>query len=157
MANNRGKQFENKMKQDWIATMPGSTIDRIYDTTNGFAAISNISDFIAYKYPNIYYLECKSKEGNTFPLSNFTQYDKLVSKVGIEGVRAGVVLWFIDHDKVVYVPVSTFTKLKEDGKKSFNVKMLDASDYDYVILPSTKKRIFLDSDYSVLTQLKDGQ
>lgn len=72
--------------------MPSSTIDRLYDPTSGYLSISNISDFIAYNYPNIFYIETKSHKGNTFPLSNLTQYDKLVLKIGIKGVRAGVVI-----------------------------------------------------------------
>lgn len=157
MAENRGKQFEQKFKYDWLNTVPNSTIDRLYDTTNGFKAISNISDFIGYSYPCIYYLECKSKVGNTFPLINLTQYDKLKLKVGIHGIRAGVIIWFIDHDKVVYVPISTITKLKEDDKKSINIKMLEEKLYNIVEIPSIKKRVFLDSDYSCLLNLKDGE
>lgn len=75
-----------------MLTMPNSTIDRLYDSTSGYKTISNISDFIGYSYPNIYYLECKSHLGNTWNFVNFTQYDKLKEKVGIPGVRAGVVL-----------------------------------------------------------------
>ena len=92
MAINRGKQFEAKFKSDFINTVPNSTIDRLYDSTSGFKAVSNISDFIGYSYPSIMYLECKSHAGNTFPFSNLTQYDKLVRKIGIKGVRVGVVL-----------------------------------------------------------------
>lgn len=157
MANNKGKQFEVKFKEDFKRSFPNSTIDRIYDTTNGYKTISNISDFIGYNYPNIYYLECKSHQGNTFPLTNLTQYDKLKAKVGIKGVRAGVVLWFIDHDKVCYVPISTITQLKKDDKKSVNVKMLEDKSYNIYEIPSVKKRVFLDSDYSILADLKEGE
>ena len=157
MANNKGKQFEVKFKEDFKRSFPNSTIDRIYDTTNGYKTISNISDFIGYNYPNIYYLECKSHQGNTFPLTNLTQYDKLKAKVGIKGVRAGVVLWFIDHDKVCYVPISTITQLKKDDKKSVNVKMLEDKSYNIYEIPSVNKRVFLDSDYSILADLKEGE
>ena len=157
MANNRGKQFEQKFFQDFKTSFPGGTIDRIYDTTNGYKTISNISDFIGYVYPNILYLECKSHQGNTFPLINLTQYEKLKSKVGIKGVRAGVILWFIDHARVCYVPISTITQLKKDEKKSVNVKMLDDQSYNIIEIPSVKKRVFLDSDYTVLANLKDGE
>ena len=71
-----------------------------------FKSEGNICDFYGYIFPNLYYLECKSIEGNTFPLSNFTQYEKMKEKVGIHGVRAGVILWFVAHKKVVYIPVS---------------------------------------------------
>jgi len=154
---NRGKQFENKVREDWIKSVKGSTIDRLYDPTAGYVAISNISDFIGYCYPNIFYIECKSREGNTFPFQNLTQYEKLKDKVGIKGVRAGIILWFIDHDKVLYVPISSVTKMKEDGKKSINIKMLDEKLYNIYEIPSVKKRIFLDSDYSILTTLKEGE
>ena len=157
MANNKGKQFEVKFKEDFKRSFPNGTIDRIYDTTNGYKTISNISDFIGYNYPNIYYLECKSHQGNTFPLTNLTQYDKLKAKVGIKGVRAGVVLWFIDHDKVYYVPISTITQLKKDDKKSVNVKMLQDKSYNIIEIPSVKKRVFLDSDYSCLANLEEGE
>lgn len=151
-----GKQFEQKVKEDFVK-VDGATIDRLYDTTNGFKNISQISDFIGYRYPNIFYLEVKSHSGNTFPLTKLTQYGKLVSKVGIYGVRAGVIIWFYDHDKVVYVPISEITKMKNDGKKSVNIKMLSEKSYNIIEIPSIKKRTFLDSDYRVLMSLKEGE
>ena len=157
MGINRGKAWETKFKEDWIKSMPDSSIDRLYDPVNGYTSIANISDFICYKYPNIFYMECKSHEGNTFPISALTQYEKLSKKVGIKGVRAGVVLWFIDHDcGILYVPISTFTKLIQDGKKSFNVKMIDDPNYPCLKIPSVKKRVFYDADYSVLCDLEEG-
>ena len=157
MANNKGKVWEAKFKQDFKKSFPEGTIDRIYDSVSGYKTISNVSDFIGYNYPNIYYLECKSHLGNTWNFSYFTQYDKLKTKVGLKGVRAGVVLWMIDHDKVVYLPVSSVTKMMEDGKKSFNIKMLEDKSYNIIEIPSVKKRVFLDSDYSILTNLKEGE
>ena len=153
MSYNLGKKFEQKFKLDWLK-IKNSTIDRLYDTMNGYKTISQISDFIGYVYPNIYYLECKSHKGNTFPLTNLTQYDKLKEKVGIPGVRVGVVLWFIDHEKVVYIPISTITQMKKDNKKSINIKNID--DYNIISIPSKKRQVFLDSDYSVLQNLQEG-
>lgn len=54
MANNRGKQFESVFKQDFKRSFPEGTIDRLYDSVSGYKAISNISDFIGYDYPNIF-------------------------------------------------------------------------------------------------------
>lgn len=156
MAENRGKQFEKRFLEDWIRTVPNSSIDRIYDSVSGFKAVSNISDFIAYKKPNIFYLECKSHLGNTFPIANLTQYEKLKKKVGIPGVRAGVVLWFIEHPAtVLYIPISTFTKLIADGKKSFNVKMIGSDEYPSILIPSKQLRVFCESDYQVLLDLPE--
>ena len=157
MAKNKGKAFEEVFKKNFKESFPDGTIDRIYDTTNGYKTISNISDFIGYNEPNIFYLECKSHLGNTFPLANLTQYDKLKEKVGIPGVRAGVVLWFIDHDRVCYVPISTITKMKEDDRKSVNIKYLDSHEYNIIEIPSVKKRVFMDSDYRCLADLKEGE
>lgn len=158
MANNRGKQFEAKLKQDFIATVPESSIDRIYDSVSGYKAISNIADFIAYKKPYIYYLEAKSHLGNTFPLVNISQYEKLKGKVGIPGVRAGVVLWMVEKSYVLYLPISFITYLKQNEYKSFNIKMIDDADLNkmFLVIPSVKKRVFLDSDYSVLLNLPEG-
>jgi len=156
MADNRGKQFEAKFKSDFLKTVPNSTIDRLYDSMSGYYAISNISDFIGYCKPNIFYLECKSHRGASLPLENVTQYEKLKSKVGIPGVRAGVILWLIEKDKVYYIPISTITKLKKDKKKSVGLKAVEEG-YNIIEIPSTKKRVFMDSNYSVLLDLEDGE
>lgn len=156
MAKNYGKDFEIKFKKDWLR-IPGSTIDRLYDVTMEYKSISQICDFIGYIFPSIYYLEVKSIHGNTFPLSNLTQYDKLIQKVGIQGVRTGVIIWFVDHGRVVYVPISVITKMKQDGKKSVNINKSFDEGYNIKEIPSIKKRIFCDSDYSILKDLKDGE
>lgn len=92
MADSYGKAFEQKFKEDFLKTLPNATIDRLYDSMSGYYAISNISDFIGYSHPNIFYLECKTHKGASIPFANITQYEKLLSKVGVPGVRAGVVL-----------------------------------------------------------------
>lgn len=157
MSINYGKIFEKLFKKDWLNSLPSSTIDRLYDPTSGYLSISNISDFIAYNYPNIFYIETKSHKGNTFPLSNLTQYDKLALKIGIKGVRSGVVIWFIDHDTICYIPISVIKQMKEDGKKSVNIKMLDSKEYNIIKIPTIKKRTYLIGDYSCLLNLKDGE
>ena len=156
MPTNYGKAWEQKIREDFVKVQ-GSTVDRIYDSVSGYKSISNISDFIGYIYPNIFYLEAKSCKGNTFPLTKLTQYEKLKHKVGVPGVRVGVLLWFIEHDVVLYVPVSTVTKLIEDGKKSVNVKMATDNSYNVKVVPSSKRRVFLDCDYSILKNLLDGE
>ena len=155
MSVNRGKQWENKVREDFKRTFPSGTIDRLYDPVGGYSNVRNISDFIGYMRPSIFYIECKSKDGNTFPFSNLSQYDKLVSKVGIPGVRAGVLIWFKDHDKVVYVPIKTITQMKNDQKKSINIKT-DLDKYRIFEIPGKKKRVFIECDYSILATLEDG-
>ena len=150
------KNFEAKFKEDF-SKIPESTIDRLYDTTNGFHGISNPCDFIGYVYPNIFYLEIKTTKGNTLPLDRITQYDKLIKKSGIKGVRAGVIVWFYEKDKIIYVPISQVKKMKDDDKKSINLKnLLDNNEYKHYNIIGVKKRTYFDSDYSILTQTGEG-
>ena len=156
MSRDYGKEFEARFKKDFLASIPNSTIDRIYDSVSGYYSISNICDFIGFKEPNIMYLECKSCKGASLPFSNITQYDKLKDKVGIPGVRAGVVLWLYEKDLVLYVPISTITKMKNEGKKSVGIKAIKEG-YNIKIVPSKKLIVFMESDYSILTTLVDGE
>ncbi len=156
MSLSKGKQFENKLKSDF-SKIPGSHIERIYDNVSGYKSIRGRSDFIGYIFPNMFFIECKSHLGNTFPFSELRQYNDLLEVSGIKGIRSGVVLWMIDHDVVVYIPVSTVKLMKADKKKSFNIKDLDNDKYRIINIPSKKKRVFMDSDYSVLTHLREGE
>lgn len=73
--------------------MPGSFCYRLNDQVSGYYGASrNVSDFICYKKPIIYLVECKSHEGNTFPLSALRQYDELIKYVHIDGCKPGIVL-----------------------------------------------------------------
>jgi hypothetical protein len=157
MTMTKGKNFELILREDWKSSVPNSTIDRIYDSVSGYKTISNVSDFIAYKMPNIFYLEAKTVKGNTFPFQNLTQYEKLSAKVGIAGVRAGVVIWFYEHDRILYVPISSVTKMMSEGKKSVNITTINNDGYRFIEIPSVKKRVFMTSDYSVLTETQEGE
>jgi hypothetical protein len=153
MARDRGKAFEIKFKEDF-QKLNESSIDRLYDVMSGYKAIKQVSDFIAYLYPNIFYIECKSHKGASIPIANITQYESLKTKVDIKGVRSGVVLWLYEKDKVFYIPTKTITKLIEDGEKSIGLRHLGK--YRIIEIPSTKKRVFMDSDYSILHNLEEG-
>ena len=151
MAQNKGKQFELKVREN-LKQVQGISIDRLYDAQAGFKNISNISDIIFYRYPFICYGEIKSHLGNTFPIANLTQYEKLLAKKGIKGVRAGVILWLINHNHVIWIPIETFEQMKNDNVKSFNIKMLsdNPNNYKFYDIPSTLRRTFMDTDYTKL-------
>ena len=89
---NRGKQFEDRFKKDWQETVSDSMIYRLYDTTAGFKAIANAGDFICYKYPSCFIIDCKSKEGNTLPFSDLRQYDKMLEYKNIPGLHVGFIV-----------------------------------------------------------------
>ena len=155
MAVNRGKQWEAKLKEDF-SKMSGAYIYRVPDQLGGLKGQTGICDFIAYKFPKIFFIEAKTILGNTFPLTNFTQFDKLMSIPNNQGVHRGVMLWFQDHQRVLYVPLLTIAKMKQDGKKSVNIRTIDQDGYDYLNIPSVQKRVFLDSDYSAMMELPDN-
>lgn len=150
MTINRGKQFEEKFKRDWLLTVPNSLCYRLYDVTNGYKSIVNACDFICYKQPFIYLIDCKSTQGNILPFTDIRQFEQMCKYYPIEGVKIGVMWWSIKNDKVVWIPISTLIQLKKDDKKSFNIKMLADNTYYALNIPSYKKRVFLDSDYSYL-------
>ena len=155
MAVNRGKQWEAKLKEDF-SKLSGAYIYRVPDNMSGYKGITGISDFIGYKYPKIFFIEAKTVLGNTFPLTNFTQFDKMTAIPAEKGIHRGVMIWFQDHSAVLYVPLSTIAKMKSDGKKSVNIRTIDSEDYDFVDIPSVKKRVFMDSDYSCLLDLPEN-
>lgn len=156
MAINRGKQFEGVVRQS-IQRLVNVSIDRLYDSTNGFKGIAGICDFIVYKYPYQLYLECKSIHGNTFPLSNITQtqYTGMLLKSCIKGVHAGVMIWFVDKDVTLYVPISTIRRLKDIGSKSIRY---DITEPNIIVVKGVKKRVFYDYDMNDFFKevFKDG-
>lgn len=155
MAQNRGKEFEARFKQQFLASFPNSFILRLPDQVSGYKyTSSNICDFIGYAKGKLYLIECKTHLGASFPLSNLSQYNKLLPYVGIPGVRVGVVLWLIDKDKIFYVPISTVIQMKIKNKKSISYKDIDK--WRIMEIPSIKKVVFMDSDYSVLDILEEG-
>jgi len=144
-----GKKFESRFKLDWENTVPGSFIYRLNDQMSGYRGSSNPCDFITYATPIMFLVECKEHKGNTFPFSAFRQYERLLEYKGIKGVHAGVVLWFSDHDRVLWIPIETFEKLKQNNKKSFNIGLV-GTNYECLELPSRKLRTFMETDYGYL-------
>ena len=150
MAENRGKDFENIIKEAF-EKVPGVSIDRLHDQMTGYKVTSaNICDFIVYKYPHEFYIECKSVHSNTLPFSNITknQWDGMLEKSKIEGVFAGVICWWIDKDKTVFIPIQTLELMKTVGMKSVRYDAIDDcdGDTDMIEIKGKKKRVFFDYD-----------
>lgn len=156
MAINYGKKFEERFKIDWVNSFPNSTITRLYDNTSGYLSISNISDYICYNYPNQYFIECKSHKGASIPFTKITQYVKMKNVVNKPGVRAGVILWLYEKDVIYYIPISTITQMKKDGEKSVGIRSIKDG-YNIIEIPATKLKVFMKGDYSVLSNLKEGE
>lgn len=154
MAVNRGKDFEDCIREACEA-IPDTSVTRLIDPQAGYAGVRNICDFIIYRYPTQIFLECKSCHGNTLSIHSNdpkkrygaitnNQWEGLLEQSKVRGVVAGVVIWFIDHDKTIFVPIQDLAEMRANGHKSFNVTA-EYSDY-YFHIPGRKKRVYFEYD-----------
>lgn len=156
MGLNRGKQFEDQFKKDWLRTIPESFILRLPDQQSGYFGTSrNICDFITFANRTLFLIECKSHAGASIPFDCISQYDRLVSYSGARNIRCGVVIWLYDKDLVFYMPATTMKQMLADGKKSVGVRSFNEG-YRLIKLPSDKIRVLMKTDYTPLLDLVDG-
>lgn len=146
MSENRGKDFEAQVRK-CFNMIDNVSVDRLLDPQAGFAGVRNICDFIIYKKPTIYYVECKSCNGNTLNFHNITdnQWNGMLAKTTIDGVVAGVMIWFVAHDKTVFIPIQVLQKLRQNGAKSVNVKDIEKLG---LIIKASKRRVLFDYDFT---------
>jgi recombination protein U len=144
---NRGKKFE-EIFRECVEKVVGSAILRLHDQTTGYAGSKNPCDFIVYKAPYMYAIECKSVHGNRLPFVNITDYQwSELKKLGdVQGVIAGVVCWWIDKDVTLFLPIATLWALKYNGAKSVSYEI--ESDYEFLTytIKGRKKRVFFEYD-----------
>ena len=157
---NYGKDFEKKFKEDFMMTFPGEFVLRLKDNTSKYKSASrNPCDFICHADGKLYMVETKCHYGNTFPFSELRQFYELNECWGgLKDVRRCVIIWFIDHSKVICAPISAIARMKDDGLVSININKLDEynlKEYNILELESAKKRVFLDTDYSRIAEVSD--
>lgn len=152
MATNKGKAWEDKFRQDWRKCFPNTFIFRLKDQMTGYKETSgNPCDFLCFPgNDELFLVECKEHKGASIPFTAIPQYDRLLEYQGLPGVRAGVVLWLSEKDRVFWISIDEMEKMVKDGKKSIGLKMFEDKSYNIIEIPSVKKRVYLDSDYTVL-------
>lgn len=159
MSDNLGKAFENRFRSDWKKTFPGTFVFRLKDQMTGYKETSgNPCDFLCF--PNngkLYMVETKEHKGASIPFVAIPQYERLLAYKDIPNVHPGVVVWFSEKDMVIWVGIKEMEKMVNDGEKSIGLRMLDKSLYNIIVLPSTKLRAFMSTDYSILANLKEGE
>lgn len=126
---NKGKKFEELIKRDF-SKLDNAKITRLYDPVGGYKAIKNVCDFIAYCYPFCFYFEAKATKGNTFNYSGLTQYEALLEYTGIKGLHPGVLVWFYEHNRVVWCSIEYIKELKEHNVKSININQPESYDFE---------------------------
>lgn len=144
MAKNLGKQFE-AIIQAAFEKVKGVAIEHIPDQTMHFKGRKNPSDFIVFRFPFLYYVECKTVHGNTLPFKNITQFDALLERDRILGVRAGVICWWVDKDVTRWLPIEGLEQKRRFGKKSVRFDALIENSKN---IPGRKKKIYFDYDLS---------
>lgn len=152
MGNNQGKAFEEKFRECWKKSLPedDNFIYRLPDQVSGFLNTSqNPCDFICFTNNRLFLIECKSHDGASIPFTSIPQYERLLNHKNKKNVFPGIVIWFKEKDKVLWVPIETAEKIYNDGNKSIQLKMFVNKLYNIIEVPSVKKRVFMDSDYSI--------
>lgn len=162
MGKNRGKQFEEHI-QKAFEKIPGVSIVRLHDQTTGYLGSSNHCDFIVYKKPYEYHIECKSVHGNTLSIHSIpkkdskgvlhgfygnitdTQWEGLLEKSKVPGVIAGVICWWVDKDVTKFISIQELEMTKKYGVKSIRYDHSQKL-YPVIDIKGKKKRVFFDYD-----------
>lgn len=124
----RGKTFENIFRSAVEeAKERGYQVDiqRLFDVI-GKKTIEQPSDFICYHKPNQIYVECKSTNKNYFSFYEQRQYTRLLEKSKIDGVIAGMLVWFVQEKRVFWLDIKFLNGFYiGTGLKSISIKRLD--------------------------------
>ena len=153
-----GKKFEGTFKKDWLRCFPNTWFYRLHDQVTGYKTTSqNPCDFLGMHHGYMWMLECKETKEGTLNFAKIPQLDRkgsddnaLQDFIGKKATQTYIIIWFRNHDKVIACPASEALRMKKDGLKSISLKMLNDKSYYIIDVPSVKKRVFLESDYSCL-------
>lgn len=139
---NRGKQFEDVIKEAFEA-VPDTHVYRIPDQMTYKSGSKNPCDFFIYHKPILLALECKATNKPSLPFSNISEYQwsELLKMSQITGVVAGILCWYVNNDRTVFIPIKFLETLKQNGAKSIRY---DADDLAIIEIPGKKKRVFWD-------------
>ena len=137
---NKGKAFE-KVIYSCFQRVKGVSIDRVHDQTTHYKGSTNICDFIVYREPYEYYIECKTTHSRSWPIQNLSdsQLEGMLEKSQIRGVAAGVIIWFIEHDTTMYLPIEVVAECKKNGMKSIRCDFMHP---DRILLCGERRRTY---------------
>ena len=136
----RGKDFEAVVKKAF-ESVPNTSVYRIPDQQNYKVGSKNPCDFLIYHKPKLYALECKATNKPSLPFANISEYQwtELLKMSHIPGVVAGVLCWYVNYDRTVFIPIKFLETLKQNGAKSIRY---DADDPNIIDIHGRKKRVF---------------
>lgn len=124
---NYAKRQETAIR-DGCKRAPDVICERLFDTMGGRMNLKQPSDFIGYRFPNIFYLEAKTTAGDQLPMANISehQWKSLGERSKITGCISGIIVEFRlseDEIKVFFVDIYDLKKIRHrEGKKYLNVE-----------------------------------
>lgn len=153
--NSAGKKFEQIIRESF-ESVSNVSIDRVHDQTTKYKGSKNICDFIVYKEPYEYYIECKTVKGNVLPFANITdaQWDGLLQKSRIQGVNAGVICWWRDRDITKFIPIQFLEVCKNEGAKSIRY---DYGDEVCTEITGRKRRMYFEYDMQEFLEVMEDE
>ena len=93
MSVNRGKQFEDKFKEQWVKCFPKTFVLRLYDQVSGYKVVSqNACDFLCFPKGHLFMVECKSHDGASMSFDDIPQYNRLLQYKNLENVHPGILI-----------------------------------------------------------------
>lgn len=127
MAKNLGKRFEAQIKKDFKKATTPHYLLRLYDQMSGYSCVQTPCDFTLFAQGGYYLLELKAVGGRLNFNSNITnnQIKSLDAASKIEGVVAGILVWFKQYDFTCFIPIQEIIKRIEGGYKSVGYTDID--------------------------------
>lgn len=158
-----GKKFESRFEKDYIRCFPGTLCYRLPDQQSGYAGEggSNPCDFLCYTGDCVLMVECKAKSGASINFSEIRQYEKMLDYKGLYKTHVGVLVWFYEKDKIIWVSIEEMEKMVNDGEKSIGLRMINEKKpykklYTIYEIPATKLRTFMEADLNYLVEVLNG-
>lgn len=146
------KQAEQKVFEWLDRPQDGYCIDRIPDQMTGFYGSKNISDFILFKSPNLYYIESKATWHDRFDFTLITEYqwEEIYKKSRIDNVYGWIIILYLTYKRAFILDIQDIRRLSDNGIKSLNIKKVDKWDLKYFEIPTIKSRkTLLDYDKNI--------
>lgn len=130
MAESIGKKAEHKIREWLDKPEEGYCFDRIPDPIGGYFGQKNICDFTCFKSPNMWYIESKATESDSFDFTpgrniSDTQYSGLLAKSKIDHVYGIIILLFVSYKRAFIFDIRDIDSMVQTGKKSVNIKKID--------------------------------
>lgn len=154
---NHGKDFEIQIR-DAFKRVPNTFVCRLKDSQSMYRGDENPCDFVFYRNPKLYLIECKTTYGHTLNWSNIrdNQWNSLLSVCDVPGIVAGYMIWFISDDLTIYISSKELLKHREMGFKSLSATK-DLDSLKHVVIDGKKRRVLFDYDVESFMNLMEEE